>query len=80
MKMELDSLSSLNSPVQRVGLSPKKLLSGFHHFFGKKANEYFQFLRLNLSKDLHANTDDTLKKINTIICKLFNPNVLIQKI
>ncbi|MCE7057635.1 AraC family transcriptional regulator [Algoriphagus sp. AGSA1] len=63
MKLELDSLDSLSTIAQRVGLSPRKFQSGFRHFFGKSANEYLQTLRLNLAKDLLINTSDSLQEI-----------------
>ncbi|WP_339878073.1 AraC family transcriptional regulator [uncultured Algoriphagus sp.] len=63
MKSEIDSLSSLHSVAQRVGLSSKKFQNGFRHFFGKSANEYLQGLRLNLAKDLLINTNESLKEI-----------------
>lgn len=63
MKSELDSISSVNSIAQRVGLNQKKFQNGFRHYFGKSANEYLQSLRLNLAKDLLINTDDSLQEI-----------------
>ncbi|MEB2778526.1 AraC family transcriptional regulator [Algoriphagus sp. D3-2-R+10] len=63
MKMELDTVNSLNIIAQRVGLSSKKFQNGFRHFFGKSANEYLQFLRVNLAKDLLVNTDNSLQEI-----------------
>ena len=63
MKTELDSINSLHSIAQRVGLSSRKFQSGFRHFFGKSANEYLQFLRLNLAKDLLINTEDSMQEI-----------------
>ncbi|MDR7127897.1 AraC-like DNA-binding protein [Algoriphagus sp. 4150] len=63
MKLELDSLNSLNSVAQRVGLSSKKFQSGFRHFFGKSANEYLQSLRLSLAQDLLINTNDSIQEI-----------------
>ncbi|WBL44183.1 AraC family transcriptional regulator [Algoriphagus halophytocola] len=63
MKIELDSIESLNSIAQRVGLNAKKFQNGFRHFFGKSANEYLQFLRLSLAKDLLLNTEDSIQEI-----------------
>lgn len=63
MKLEMDSIDSLHSIAQRVGLSSRKFQSGFRHFFGKSANEYLQFLRLNLAKDLLINTNDSIQEI-----------------
>lgn len=63
MKSELDSINSLNLIAQRVGLNSKKFQNGFRHFYGKSANEYLQFLRLSLAKDLLINTEDSLQEI-----------------
>ena len=63
MKLELDTLGSINSIAQRVGLSSKKIQSGFQYLFGKSANEYVQFLRLSLAKELLLTSDDTIQEI-----------------
>ncbi|WP_192350721.1 AraC family transcriptional regulator [Algoriphagus sp. Y33] len=63
MKLELNTITSLNSIIQRVGLSSRKFQNGFRHFYGKSANEYLQYLRLSLAKDLLINTEDSLQEI-----------------
>ncbi|PZX55515.1 helix-turn-helix protein [Algoriphagus ratkowskyi] len=63
MKLELDTINSLNSIAQRVGLSSKKFQNGFRHFYNKSANEYLQYLRLTLAKNLLINTQESLQEI-----------------
>lgn len=63
MKLELDSIDSLHSIAQRVGLNSRKFQNGFRHFFGKSANEYLQSLRLDLARDLLLNTDNSIQEI-----------------
>lgn len=63
MKTELDMLGSIGSIALRVGLGDHKLQNGFKVLYGKTANEYVQYLKMNLAKDLLINTDDTIQEI-----------------
>uniref|UniRef100_UPI0040474A53 helix-turn-helix domain-containing protein n=1 Tax=Mariniflexile sp. TaxID=1979402 RepID=UPI0040474A53 len=62
-KAELDMLGSISSIANRVGLSGNKFQNGFKTLYGKTANEYIQFLKLSLAKDLLVNTHDSIQEI-----------------
>ncbi|CAH8283485.1 helix-turn-helix protein [Mariniflexile fucanivorans] len=63
IKNELDSLGSISSIAKRVGLNNEKFQNGFQTLYGKTANNYIQFIRLNLAKDLLLNTDYNIQEI-----------------
>lgn len=63
IKNELDSLGTISSIAQRVGLSGNKFQNGFKSLYGKTANEYIQYIKLTLAAELLINTDDTVQQI-----------------
>ena len=48
---------------ERSGLIPKKLQLGFRVLYSKSVNEYIRQMKLEISRDLILNTNDTISEI-----------------
>ncbi|MEO6348732.1 MAG: helix-turn-helix transcriptional regulator [Aquaticitalea sp.] len=63
IESNLDSLGSIRSIAQRVGINGNKIQNGFKSMYGMTVNSYIQKNRLEMAKNLLLNTNYPIQEI-----------------